>query len=156
SATVLPSGDFVVVWVSENFIPASIQVAHTRMDIMGRVFHPTGEPVGDEFMVNSDSGVTATPAVSAMSDGRFTVVWAGRDGVRSNGWDIYGRSLSPVGQPLTEAYRVNTYTYGDQFGPRISSVGTNQFVVWTSMGQDKIQFGNFTQITSDGGLVSIP
>jgi hypothetical protein len=156
SVAVLPSGDFIVVWSSENFIPASIQVAHMRVDVMGRIFRSNGEPLGNEFVVNSEVHLSATPVVSAMSDGRFTVVWAARSGVQTNGWDIYARVFSPGGTPMAEGFRLNDHTYGDQFGPQISSVGTNQFVVWTSMGQDKIQNGVFTQITSDGGLVTIP
>jgi hypothetical protein len=156
SVAVLPSGDFVVVWTSENFIPASIQIAHTRVDIMGRIFRSNGQPSGDEFVVNSGVRLSATPVVSAMSDGRFTVVWAARDGVRTNGWDIYARAFNSAGTPLAADFLLNDHTYGDQFAPRISSVGTNQLVIWNSLGQDKIQNGLFTQITSDGGLVSIP
>jgi len=152
SVAVLPDGTFVVVWVSENFVPIPIEVAHAQIDIMARLFSPTGEPLGGESIVNSAPRPSAMPVVSAMSDGRFTVVWAGRDGVRTNGWDIYGRLFSPSGAPESDAFKVNTHTYGDQFAPRISSVGANQFVVWTSLGQDKAGEQILTQYTREGGF----
>lgn len=155
SVAVLPDGNFVVVWVSENFVPISIEVAHAKIDIMARLFSPAGEPLGNEFTVNSVPLPSASPAVSAMSDGRFTVVWAGRDGVRTNGWDIYGRLFSPSGAPQSEPFRLNTHTYGDQFGPRIGSVGANQLVVWSSLGQDKDQGRLLRRIDADGSVNTI-
>ena len=154
SVAVLPDGTFVVAWASENFVPISIEVAHAQIDIMARLFSPTGEPLGDQFTVNSVR-TSASPAVSAMSDGRFTVVWAGRDGVRSNGWDIYARVFSPGGAPEGEPMRLNDYTYGDQFAPRIGSVGANQLVIWSSLGQDKDQGRNLTRIEPDGTISTI-
>jgi hypothetical protein len=156
SVAVLPDGTFVVAWASENFVPISIELAHAQIDIMARLFSATGEPLGNEFTVNSALSSSATPAVSAMSDGRFTVVWAGRDGVRSNGWDIYARVFSPGGAPQSEPFRLNTHTYGDQFGPRIGSVGVNQFVIWSSLGQDKDQGRLLTRIDPDGTVTTIP
>jgi hypothetical protein len=155
SVAVLPDGSFVVVWASEKFVPISIEVAHAQIDIMARLFSPTGEPLGNEFTVNSALSSSASPAVSAMSDGRFTVVWAGRDGVRTNGWDIYARVFSASGAPQSEAFRLNTHTYGDQFAPRISSVGVNQLVVWSSLGQDKDQGRLLTRIDPDGTVNTI-
>ena len=155
SITVLPDGQFVVVWLSENFVPLSFEVAHARVDIMARIFSASGEPTGNEFAVSTGAVSSAAPQVSAMSDGRFTIVWAGRDGVRSNGLDIYGRVYSSSGE-AGEPFRVNTVTYGDQFAPRISSIGVNQMVVWTCLGQDKIFNGTFTQITREKGYVTVP
>src|SRR5213593_430445 len=156
SVAVLPDGSFVVVWVSEKYVsnlaPSNAPLGpgnSSQVDIMARLFGADGQPLGDEFRVNSALRPSASPAVSAMSDGRFTVVWAGRDGVRTNGWDIYARVFSPGGAPLGDAFRVNDYTYGDQFAPRIGSVGTNQLVIWSSLGQDRDQGRILTRIDPD-------
>src|SRR6185503_82655 len=132
SVAVLPNGSFVVVWVSENFVnnipPVNAPLGPanaTQVDIMARLFSADGAPLAGEFKVNPALRPNSTPAVSAMSDGRFTIVWAGRDGIRSDGWDIFARVFSPSGTPQGEAFRLNQHTYGDQFAPQIGSVGAN-------------------------------
>ena len=162
SVAVLPNGSFVVAWVSENVVinlaPANAPLGlgnATQVDIMARLFSPSGEPLGSEFKVNSTPRSTASPAVSAMSDGRFTVVWAGRDGIRANGWDIYARVFSSGGEPQSDVLRLNTHTYGDQFGPRIGSVGANQLVVWSSLGQDKSGGRTLTRVEPDGNITTV-
>ena len=149
SVAVLPNNGFVVVWVSENsvfkpvggiVVGAPLGPANaTQVDIMARLYSAEGVPVTDEFKVNPALHPNSTPVVSALSDGRFTIVWAGRDGIRGNGWDIFARVYSPSGTPQDDAFRLNEHTYGDQFAPQISSVGMNQLVVWSSLGQDKVE-----------------
>ena len=53
----------------------------------------------------------------------------------TNSWDIYARPFSSTGVGGT-AVRVNTYLDGDQYAPRISAIGGDYLVVWTSLGQD--------------------
>jgi hypothetical protein len=75
--------------------------------------------------------------------------------VRSNGWDIYARLFSPSGAPQGLAFRLNEHTYGDQFAPRISSLGANQLVIWSSLGQDKGE-RILTRVDLGGNVTSIP
>ena len=46
---------------------------------------------------------------------------------------------------------VNTSVYGDQYAPRISAIGTDYLVVWTSLGQDGSREGVFGQFLQAGG-----
>ena len=71
------------------------------------------------------------------SDGGYIIAWSQHDPVRSdnNGWDIYERPFSATGVGGS-VQLVNSQLYGDQFAPKISSVGSDFMVVWTSMGQD--------------------
>jgi len=161
SVAVLPDGSFVVVWVSETFvvqattlvIEAGKPFQTADVGIYGRLFDATGQPLGSEFKVNTTNRVCAAPSVSALADGRFTVVWNQRDVVRSNSWDIHARVFNPNGTAASDAFVVNTRTYGDQFAPQIASVGANQVVVWTSLGQDGGREGVFGQALSLGAPV---
>ena len=126
----LANGTFVVVWVSEQ------QRFQNSVDLYGRIFDANGSPLGNEFPVSANTNVCANPAVTATGDG-FTVAWGQKDlSDRFKSWDIIACSFNSSGAPLGPELAVNSFTYGDQFAPRISAIGTTAFVVWTSLGQD--------------------
>jgi hypothetical protein len=165
SVALLSNNTFVVVWVSETFVDnfhrnfdvyAGTPLVMAQVDIVARVFAADGTPLSSEFTVNTLLRPCASPAVSALADGRFTVAWSQRDGVRTNGWDIYARCFNAEGAAEGDAFRVNTHTYGDQHSPVIASAGLRQLVAWSSLGQDKVgaATGNFIQ--RDGSVISIP
>jgi hypothetical protein len=161
----LNSGGFVVTWVSEQeraAAPAlgtnstystSGGVATPSVDIYARLYNGNGVASGSEFLVNSNSNPCANPVVAAASDGSFLVAWDAHDMVNpTNGWDIYARSFSSngVGGAITI---VNTHLYGDQYAPRVSAIGTDYLVVWTSLGQDGSREGVFGQFLHGGAPV---
>lgn len=165
SVALLSNQTFVVVWVSETFVDsirrnfdvyAGTPLVLAQVDVVGRLFAADGTPLSNEFTVNSLLRTCASPVVSALPDGRFTVAWSQRDGVRTNGWDIYARCFSAEGQPEGEALRVNTHTYGDQYAPTIASAGLRQLVAWSSLGQDKVGTATGSYLQRDGSVVSIP
>jgi hypothetical protein len=82
------------------------------------------------------------------------VTWSARDaGNQANGWDVYARPFSSAGAGGA-TMRVNAHVYGDQYGPRISAIGGDYMIVWTSMGQDGSREGVFGQfVHEDGSLV---
>ena len=65
--------------------------------------------------------------------------------VRSNGLDIYARTFAAGGSATSDAFPVNNFTYGDQFAPSIASIGPQQLIVWSSMGQDGSWEGVFAR-----------
>ena len=109
---------------------------------------------GNEFLVNTDSNPCANPSVAAASDGSFMVTWGARTwSVCTNGWDIYARAFSSAGVGGT-VVRVNSYFYGDQYAPRISAIGGDYLIVWTSLGEDGSREGVYGQfVHEDGSLV---
>lgn len=135
----LANGNFVVVWNSEN------EEFLGSLSVYGRVFQPDCTPVGDEFQINSGTNICANPAVAATTDGGFTVVWAERDYVvRTNSWDVWGRSFNPAGESVSgKAAKINTFTFGDQYRPKIAAGPSGCMVVWTSLGQDGSREGVF-------------
>lgn len=127
----LKNGNFVVVWISEN------ESSFGSVDVYGRIFTPACVPVTGEFRINRSKDKCAEPAVAALPDGGFTVVWAQYDSAElTNGWDVFGSCFGPTGQSKTPPFKINTYLTGDQYRPKIASGSVGCMVVWTSVGQD--------------------
>ncbi len=173
AVSALANGSFVVAWISEKFrgsilntdpagrIPDRTSgVELYDVGVFARLYDPSGKALGNEFQINTHSNVCANPAVSGAADGGFAVVWSERVGrlmtdgvVRTNGWDISLRSFDARVVPNSVDRRVNTETYGDQFAPKISAVGSDYLAVWTSLGQDGSREGVYGQlIVADGNL----
>ena len=67
------SGNFVVVWASTDF---PVSEDGDRSGVFGQHFARTGEPLGDQFQVNTyTAGDQGGPSIAAGADGRFVVVW---------------------------------------------------------------------------------
>jgi hypothetical protein len=145
----LSNGRFVVVWVSEQerWTDAS---GPPSVDIYGRVYDVYANPVGGEFLINTGTNICANPSVAGGSDGGFLVAWSQKDAAYTNGWDVYER---PFDSALTggTVSRVNTYTFGDQYAPKVAVSGTDYYVVWTSMGQDGSREGVYGKVMYNNG-----
>ncbi len=152
SVAALDDGRLAVAWVSES--PAGYDWrANFRVDLIGRVFDAQGQPVSDEFPIAAaDDLIQANPVVSAMVGGGFTVLWSQQEGATARGWDVYARSFGADASASGPAFRVNAYTTGDQFAPRVASSGGQQLVVWTSIGQDGSREGVFGRVLESGAL----
>lgn len=160
SVAALANGGFVVVWVSEqerstatlSDVPVAVNsVTLPSVDIYGRRYNASGSPVTSEFLVNTSTNVCANPHVAAGSDGGFMVVWGEKNTlIPQYSWDIYARPFSSTGVGGTVS-TVNTFLYGDQYDPRVSSLGTEYMVVWTSMAQDGSREGVFGQFLHGDG-----
>ncbi len=129
--TALDNGNFVLTWASEQ------QRTNTPVDIYARVFDGSGNPAGNEFCVSTAAGrPCGAPTVAGRAGGGFTIAWAQKAEVRTNGMDIYARTFDASGGATSGAFPVNNFIFGDQFTPSIASLGAQQVIVWSSMGQD--------------------
>ena len=162
----LAGGGFVVTWVSEQervaYNLAGInnsggsspgQIGSASVDIYARLYSSAGVATSGEFRVNTDSNPASDPVVAAGSDGGFMIAWDAKDlAVPSNSWDIFARSFTSaaVGSPVL---RVNSYLYGDQYLPHISSIGTDYLVAWTSLAQDGSREGVFGRFLNGAGTL---
>jgi hypothetical protein len=173
AVSVLPNGNFLVAWVSESYSGIAQSVDQTgrsldptagaqlyNIDVYGRLFTPSGTAVTGEFKVNGSALMCANPSISAAADG-VVVVWSGKPNKITavtqitDGWDIFGRSLTIDGQPQGSDFKINSYTYGDQFMPKATALNGLHFVLWTSMEQDGSREGVVARMmTSSGALVS--
>jgi hypothetical protein len=122
----LAADAFVVVWAS-NLQDGS------GYGIYGQRYNSNGAKFGVEFRVNTmTAGSQTTPAVTALSDGGFVVVWvsAGQD---RSGTGIIAQHYSPTGAKVGAEFVVNTTTAGDQSTPAVAGFANGGFVVaWTS------------------------
>jgi hypothetical protein len=146
--TTLANGQYVITWISEQ------ERFYNSVDVYARVFTATGVPVTDEIPVNSGVRPCDTPDVAPLNDGGFTVVWAQKDTVATNSWDVWGRAFSASGSPVVADFRINTFLFGDQYRPKIAAGPSGSLVVWTSMGQDGSREGVFGRFLQGGTAVS--
>jgi len=156
----LPGGGFVATWISEqeqvvgapNASPvAPNQQSYPSVDVYARIFNNSGVAQGNEFLVDTNTLPCADPSVAAASDGSFMITWAAYNLANiTNGWDIYARPFSSagVGGPVLP---VNTYLLHDQYGPRISAIGGDYMIVWTSLWEDGSREGVYGQFVHEGG-----
>jgi hypothetical protein len=153
-----PNGNFVVTWVSERERSilavdsgGNAGAGFNSIDIYARLYNASGAALGNEFLVNTGTNVCANPSVATASDGSFIITWGQKDLVTlNNSWDIFARQFSSAGVGGVVEL-VNSQQYGDQYAPKISSVGTEYLVVWTSMGQDGSREGVFGQFLLGNG-----
>jgi hypothetical protein len=125
-----PAGNFVVVWYSEY-------QDGSGTGIFGQRYDADGTPVGTETRINVyTTADQRSPDIALDRDGNFVVVWHSLAQDGSN-YGIFGRRFDASGSPLGGEFQVNTYTTGYQYGPRVASDPTGNFVVvWISLTQD--------------------
>jgi Ca2+-binding RTX toxin-like protein len=87
TATTLADGRVLVVWESINFETGD-------SDIYGRILGPDGFPIGEDFLINVNVGLTErAPYVEAMADGRIVITWTAFDATTGSS-EIYARILA--------------------------------------------------------------
>jgi len=152
AAYVSTNEDLIGAGQSTNYFVNSGMVP--SVDIYARLYASNGAAVTGEFLVDTNfTFPCANPAVASGSDGGFAVVWDAHDMTNpNNSLDIYARPFSSAGAGGAIT-RVNTNVYGDQYAPRISSIGTDFLVVWTSLGQDGSREGVYGQFLHGGAAV---
>ena len=162
----LPGGGFVVAWVSEqqrqlaatggtnSTYISSTTGLNPSVDIYARLFTASGSAAAGEFLVNTDNNPAANPAVAAATDGSFLVTWTARDLANpTNSLDVYGRTFASDVVGGTVFY-VNSHLYGDQYVPRVSALGLDYLVTWTSLGQDGSREGVYGQLVHNDGTLT--
>jgi len=139
------SGNMVIAWESSGQDLGLEGIYAQRYDVFGN-------PIGNEFWVNSSSmGEQEKPAVAMDAMGNFVIVWQsnGQDG---DGYGIYAQRYSNTGNPIGSEFKVNTETINDQANPSIVMYSTGGFIVtWDSLNQDGDGYGIYAQKFSDLG-----
>jgi hypothetical protein len=121
-AAMADSGDFVVVWTSNEQDGSS-------SGMFGQRFHADGAPNGTEFQVNTYWQGAQSDRDVAMNDaGEFVVVWDsyGQDGDRGG---IFAQRYLDDGAPAGSEFQVNTYAVSDQEYPAVAMDENGNFVV---------------------------
>jgi hypothetical protein len=121
------SGDFVVVWLSED-------QDGSGYGVFARMFSSAGVPLVSEFQVTTyTAGAQDDPAVAAAAaSGDFVLVWQsnGQDG---SIWGVFARLFSSTGALLSGEFQVNTYTTYSQRLAAVAAEPDGDFLVaWES------------------------
>jgi hypothetical protein len=119
-------GRFVVSWTSWFFDGSESGIAARRFDA-------SGNPLGDELLVNTyTTGVQVLGDVAVDAAGNFVVVWEEWAGYMP--FDgIFGQRFDASGNRLGTEFVVNAYTTGGQtFGSVSMSPGGGFVAAWTS------------------------
>ena len=135
----LDGGGFVVVWTSN---------AQDGSDtgVFGQRYAANGDPVGDEFQVNSEtSDGQDSPDIASLGDGGFVVIWESEDQDGSDA-GVFGQRFDSNGNAVGAEFRVNSTTASDQQNAQVVALGGGGFVVvWQSEDQDADGLGIFAQ-----------
>jgi len=137
----LAGSNVAVVWASINQVNSN-----SMQDVYGQILTPSGAKVGTEFAVNQFTSFNQrNPAIAALADGRFVVVWVSEQqralaappstnspisyGLASV--DVYARIFSATGVPTTGELLVNTSSALCS-SPKVAAAADGTFmIVWT-------------------------
>ncbi|MFC5768639.1 PKD domain-containing protein, partial [Thauera sinica] len=124
--TWLDNGGFVVVWTDTSGTDGNGQ------GVFGQVFDASGNAVGGAFQANAYiTGAQQNPAVAALKDGGFVVVWES-EGQDLSSTGIYGQRFDAAGAKLGAEFRVNTTVSSTQYQPDVVGLENGGWVVtWT-------------------------
>ncbi len=143
----LDNGDVMVTWVSEQ------QRFELSADVYARRYDGNLNAKAGEFLVNSTTNLCANPAISAAADGGFVVAWSQRRlSDIGAAWDVVARAYDSAGAKLGTEVRLNTYTLGPQYMPRLARLEGLVMAVWTSDYQDGSRegvYGRFVKATGE-------
>ena len=122
----LPDGGYIIVW-------GTLDPAQDGSDsaIKAQRFDADGNPVGSEFLVNSEAlDAQYTPDVAAFPDGSFVVCWVNNDVAQDgDGNAVKARLFDANGDPMGPEFLVNTQTLLWQDQPRVTVLENGNFVI---------------------------
>lgn len=117
---VFADGSFVITWTSND--PAQ---DGDLSAVKARLFDANGNPVGPEFLVNTQTiSSQDSPRITVLEDGNFVVSWSD-----VNGFDTKAQIFSPNGQKIGGEFRANIGTTAIQDSGDIVALEGGGFVV---------------------------
>lgn len=124
--------------------------------IFARLFDFDGNPVTDEFQVNTTTFLNQEyPAVAMATDGSFIITWRSEEPIvprpRKKMYDVYAQRFAADGTKLGDEFVVNTTTDNIQEQPNIGIAADGSFViVWKSRHFDQSGDVFFQRYAADG------
>ena len=138
--TALATGGFLVTWVSSN-------QDGQNGGIFGQRFKANGDPVGDEFQINTYTPKGQWgPNATALTDGGFVVTWYSEDN-DGDSFGVFGQRYNGDGTTAGGEFQINTHSDGRQEKPSVTELPDGGFVVawWGEDNQDGDFRGVFAQ-----------
>ncbi len=137
----LADGGYVVTWTSYN---------QHRYDVYAQRYDANGIAVGGEVRIGTTGAISDQPAVAALPDGGYVIVWRSwQDGSEN----VYAQRYDANGIALGDEVRVNTTTANNQSDPAVTALAGGGYVVtWTSFNQDGWANGVYAQCYDANGV----
>lgn len=131
----LAGGGFVVTWIS-------LYQDGDFTGVFGQRFSDNGEPVGDEFQVNTYTrSYQHQCSVAGLNDGGFVVTW--RSDFQSG---IYAQRYDENGAVIGSEFKVNSDPYQGKYNPDITALKDGGFIItWEDTNLDGSGNGIFGQ-----------
>jgi hypothetical protein len=105
-----------------------------------------GQPIVEDIQVSVQmENLQKLPVSGRDALGNFWVVWQAEN-LDGDGQGVFARRYDPQGNPLGDAFLVNSFTDGDQTDPAMTADAAGHVVIaWTSHGQDGDLGGIYAQ-----------
>ncbi len=127
SVEALEGGRFIVTWTESDGSGSGVHA---------QLYSAAGATIGDEFIVNTETGGDQSYAsVTELKNGSYVVVWTDASGVGgdSSGTAIKGQVFGATGERRGDEFLVNTQTEGSQQWPLVIALSGDRFMVqWAS------------------------
>jgi len=121
--TLLKDGGFVILWSSSTGVDYTHNFFAQRFDI-------NNNPVGNEFKYTSDYSITEAPHSSLLEDGRFIVVWSGKNKDSSKyGRVIHGQIFNADGSVSGDEFTINNLNTMHHSLPDVVSLQDGGFLI---------------------------
>ncbi len=143
-----PDGNFVVAWQSPGI---------DQEDIFARRFDAAGNPLGNQFRVNSiTTGIQLFPAVAVAPDSNFVIVWQSCSAQSQDQWNVCFQIYNSSGSPVGTEQNVNSFP--DSLYPDVAMDDYGRFTItWM---QDEVQHTDtqvmFRMFNNDGSPKTDP
>ncbi len=150
------NGNFIAAWVDERY--------NDDNDIYAQRFLADGTALGNNFKVNTDSGLLSQlcPVIAIKENEDFIITWSDK---RNNNWDVYAQRYLSDGSPLGDNFLINDdMTISRQANPSISTDLDGNFIISWEYCYDEncdiyarrftgnaIPIGNSFRVNSDTG-----
>lgn len=144
SVTALEGGGYVATWTS-------LTASADTFEVMGQVFDNSGNKVGGEITLSTNTADTQAGAeVAALEGGGFVAVWSSDHTGDSN---VYAQRFDATGNKVGAETLVNTTTTNDQLSASVSGTSDGGFTVsWTSEDQNSGSNGIYAQRFNSSGV----
>lgn len=128
-------GDFIIGWASSKHDGKAKSRFRNTYDIYAQRYNSRGKPVGDEFLVNTDTiGSQNINAVSLDDRGNFVILWDSYRRADSPFNGAFAQAYHRDGSPQGEAFRISD---SEGYGSSISLTNHGTFAVsWTGKEDD--------------------
>ncbi|HTQ80132.1 MAG TPA: hypothetical protein VMM92_09050, partial [Thermoanaerobaculia bacterium] len=126
-------GGFVLAWENDQYCDPQSGLCTggdgSGSGIAARLFRSAQSPAGPSFQVNTTiAGDQAHPAVAALPNGGFVIVWQGRIGDAS-AWDLYAQRFNAQAEPLGNELQIPEGLTGDVARSAVAAAADGSFLV---------------------------